>query len=231
MKANTNDKVLKLPINSSKKNMQNKYLNYQILAVMTLYSNRQTQNDINDSGSEDVYRYLYRNKIKKNIEEIKLLTNLSEQSIFKNIKKLIKQSDLVSQEVSQKGDVIYKIDYEGEDHGEYVVIEEDILRCLIQTDSNTIKTYILLKYMCRNTSRTIHRAFIADNIGLSSKSIKLITKITNRLEELRLIKKENEYECIAKENGLQYSQVNKYVIILYEQYNQTKKEMIKLRSI
>lgn len=220
-----NKKVVRLPINSSKANMQNKHFNYKTLALMTLYSNRQTEKNMQETGIEEIYRYLYKNKIQKNISDIEELTGLKENSIFRNIRKLIKESKgLITITITNKGDMIYRISYENESERKYVIIEEEILKLLInKADSNTIKAYIFLKYMCRNGAKDIHRAYIAEQIGLStnSKSLKVISKITNKLEELKLIKKKNKYKWIEMPDGkLQYTQVNEYEVLTYEQYLQ-----------
>lgn len=220
-----NKKVVRLPINSSKTNMQNKHFNYKTLALMTLYSNRQTEENFQETGIEEVYRYLYRNKIENHISDIEELTGLKENSIFRNIRKLIKEGKgLITTTITNKGDMIYRISYENESERKYVIIEEEILKLLInKADSNTIKAYIFLKYMCRNGARDIHRVYIAEQIGLStnSESLKSISKITNKLEELRLIKKENKYKWVEKPDGnLQYTQTNIYKVLTYEQYLQ-----------
>lgn len=218
-------KILKLPINSSKENMQNKKCDYRILALMTLYSNR-TPNEISlDEGYEELYRYIYKNKIEDNMEEIEVLTNNKRDTIIRNIKKLAKLSNGLITATNSPNGICYYIHYAKDNN--YVTIEEDILRTLVNaTNSNVIKTYILFKYLCRNGSKEIHRAYIAEQIGLSTNrnNLRIISDIIYVLERLKLIKVKREYKTILLDNGKeQYTQVNEYELCTYKEYIKQKK--------
>lgn len=217
-------KILKLPINSSKKNMQNKKCDYRILALMTLYSNR-TPNEISlEEGYEELYRYIYKNKIEDNMEEIEVLTNNKRDTIIRNIKKLAKLSDGLITATNSPNGICYYIHYAKDNN--YVVIEEDILKTLINaTNSNVIKVYILLKYLCRNECKEIHRAYIAEQIGLSTNrnNLRIISDIIYVLERLKLIKVKRKYKTILLDNGKeQYTQVNEYELCTYDEYIKQK---------
>ena len=103
--------IVKLPINSSKQNMQNKKCDYKTLAIMTLYS-YMTPNEITlEQGYEELYRFAYRNKIEKDMDEIEELSNNKRDTIIRNIKKLTKlNSGLITAVNSPKG-IIYYINY------------------------------------------------------------------------------------------------------------------------
>lgn len=83
------------------------------------------------------------------------------------------------------GEIIYYINYTNEKCREYVTIPEKQLRFLIHTgNSNVIKTYVLLKYMCKNGEKRISRKYIATQIGLSPKSKSSLQTITDILVSL-----------------------------------------------
>ena len=65
-----------------------------------------------------------------------------------------------------------------------------------------MKVYILLKYLCRNECKEIHRAYIAEQIGLSTNrnNLRIISDITYVLERLKLIKVKREYKTILLNN-------------------------------
>lgn len=218
--------IVKLPINSSKQNMQNKKCDYKTLAIMTLYS-YMTPNEITlEQGYEELYRFAYRNKIEKDMDEIEELSNNKRDTIIRNIKKLTKlNSGLITAVNSPKG-IIYYINYRGEKGGDFVTIEEDILRLLVNTtNSSVIKVYILLKYLCRKGSREIHRAYIAEQIGLSTNrnSLNRISDMTYVLEQIGLIKKKVKYKTIILENGNEhFTQATEYELCTYEEYKQKR---------
>ena len=88
----------------------------------------------------------------------------------------------------------YTVSYGNKNSKGYILIDDNIIKILLRNkDSATIKTYMLLKMICKNESKIVTRSYICDNIGLSSSSstnLNKITKITNFLEENNLIRKE-----------------------------------------
>lgn len=221
-------KILKLPINSSKENMQNKKCNYKTLAIMTLYSNR-TPNEVSlDKGYEELYRYLYENKIRDNILEIEKLSHNKQDTIFRNIRKLAKLNNGLITVANSSNGIIYYINYRSAEGGDYVIIEEDILKYLIDTgNSNVIKVYILLKYLCRKGKKAITNEYIADQIGLSSKSHKNIQTVINIIKSLvnnKLIKKTKDKGVKFNDDKCKYKEINEYEIIGYKEWkNEMKK--------
>ena len=221
-------KILKLPINSSKENMQNKKCNYKTLALMTLYSNISPDEITLDDGYEELYRYLYENKIKDSIIEMEKLSHNKQDTIFRNIRKLAKiNNGLITVTNSTKG-IIYYINYRSTEGGDYVIIEEDILKYLIDTsNSNVIKVYILLKYLCKNGKKSITNEYIAEQIGLCSKSNKNIQSVINIIKSLvnnKLIKKTKDKSVKFKDNKFKYKEINEYEVVKYEEWkNEMKK--------
>lgn len=83
-----NENVLNLPINSTKENMQNKKCDYKTLSIITVYSNKTPF--LEDDSVEELYRYLYRNKLLAKSAEIEELSNLKINTVLKNVNKLSK---------------------------------------------------------------------------------------------------------------------------------------------
>lgn len=206
-------KEIVLPINTSKHNMQNKQCNYTTLAIMTLYS---SYKQFEEDGSENKYRYLYRDKIIEFTNEIEAMSNNKMNTILKNIKKLSDlDGNLVSACKSKDGKIYYIINYY-ENHN-YVLIHEEMLRVLINScKPHVVKIYCLLKYLCRNGEKKITRKYIAEQIGLSTKSgstLNVIMDSINMLNASGFINKRYEYvyDGNTKKCDVYYS-VNDYQV-------------------
>lgn len=211
-----NNKDYSFPITSSKDNMMNKLLDYKTLSIMTIFSNK--DNTIND-GVEEMHRYLYKNKVLENIESIESLSKNKINTIMKNIRKLSKLDNNVVMATNTPNGIVYYINYTKQGR-EFVTIKESMLRYLINvSNSNTIKVYILLKYLCQDKEKNVTREYIAEQIGLSKKSrsnLQEISDITDMLFNTGFINIEQKYvsellsngnECIKKYN---YYSVNSY---------------------
>lgn len=177
----------KFPITSSKSNLQNKQLDYRILMLMTFMSNRQTESDFTETGTEELWRYLYRNKLKHYQSLVENMSKTKLNTIFKTIKKMEKlDCKVINVRKTEANEIVYDINYTNNGR-EYITIETKIMEALIHSfNSNAIKVYVLLKYMCRNGRRKISRNWIIEQIGLSSNSGLNYTLITNITNELHL---------------------------------------------
>lgn len=211
-----NNKDYSFPITSSKDNMMNKLLDYKTLSIMTIFSNK--DNTIND-GVEEMHRYLYKNKVLENIESIESLSKNKINTIMKNIRKLSKLDNNVVMATNTPNGIVYYINYTKQGR-EFVTIKESMLRYLINvSNSNTIKVYILLKYLCQDKEKNVTREYIAEQIGLSKKSrsnLQEISDITDMLFNTGFINIKQKYvsellsngnECIKKYN---YYSINSY---------------------
>lgn len=202
-------KLVKFPINSDEINMKNKQCDYKTLAIMTMYSK------INLSANEK-HRYIYKEDILLNKDEIEKLSNNKINTICKNIKKLCKLESKVVEAKNTNNGIVYIINYATEEtnsdgnkvYRKFVPIEEDILKHMMDTaSSNVIKTYIFLKYRCRynkNCGTKITRKEIAENIGLSPKSdnnLKTVYRCIKALEGNHLIKVSKKYTSEVSDNG------------------------------
>lgn len=226
-----NNSITRLPINSSKQNMRNKQCNYKALSIITLYS---------AANYDKNTRYSYKTSLFEHKEEIENLSKMKLDTIFRHIKKICKFDNDLIKPINAKDNIAYLMKYSSgkNDRGEYVVIEKDIIKCLVENcSSEEIKAYIFLKYRCEynkdkdkdkdNTKREamVSNDSICENIGLSKKShdnISKVTKITNKLVELNLIKKKTVTKVRAIEGKEKCTYRNIYSIVSYEDFNATE---------
>lgn len=225
-------KVINFPLSSSKDNMQNKKCDYKTLAIMTLYSNMTPIEEQDKTGVYERYRFLYRNRIIKFTEEIETLSNNKIKTVLNNIKKIsdLENNTLVNAATTKDGKIYYIINYEDDKGRKFVTIPDDMLRYLINVfNSDGIKIYILLKYLCAKGEKRITREYIADQIGLkkSKKVLERISDITHALECCGFIKK--RYEYINEVKCFIYYNVNTYEQWHNIRYNNSNKK--KRRSV
>lgn len=180
-----NNKNYKFPITSSKTNLMNKKIDFKVLMLMTLLSNKQREDEFMASGEEELWRYVYRNKLIEHVELVESLSKSKIQSIIKIINKMSKlDCNVVNVRKTEQNEIIYDINYTANGK-EFVTIETRVMEALIHSfNSTTIKIYILLKYMCRNGKRQITQSWLLNQIGLSDKShnnYKMLLDITTEL--------------------------------------------------
>ena len=170
--------------------------------IITYFSNRTMTDEITDT--EEFFRWVCKNKLIKNSDEIEKLSKNKFNTVMRNVRKLARMdNDLVIAKNSDNG-IIYYINYYHMPHGKFVTMHHEILRFLLNTtNSNVIKTYVFLKYRCANGKTKITREEIAEAIGLSSScrnNLTTITDITVLLDNL-LIEKTYEYITEVDEKG------------------------------
>jgi hypothetical protein len=197
-------KELTLPLNSEKENMQNKKCDYKTLAIMTLYSTMTPIKIQQEQGLDENYRYVYKNKVIEFTDEVEELSKNKIDTVVKNMRKLSKlEGNLVTAVKNKDGEICYIINYANDQDREYVTIEEDMLKFLINTgNGNVIKTYVLLKYMCAKGEKKITRSYIAEQIGLatnSRKNLQVVSDITESLANNGFIKKRRHISNGSKE--------------------------------
>jgi hypothetical protein len=197
-------KELALPLNSEKENMQNKKCDYKTLAIMTLYSKMTPKEQQEKEEHEENYRYVYKNNIIEFTDEVEELSKNKIDTVIKNMRKLSKlEGNLVTAVKNQDGEICYVINYASDKDREYVTIEEDMLKFLINTgNGNVIKTYVLLKYMCAKGEKKITRSYIAQQIGLttnSHKNLQVVSDITESLANNGFIRKRRHISVGTKE--------------------------------
>lgn len=181
-----------LPISSYEEYLKN--IDYMTYGIITYFSNRTVADEGFDSG--EMFRWIYKNKMIEKQEEIEKLSKNKFNTVMKNVRKLAKmENNLVIAKNSDNG-IVYYINYYTMPHGKFVTIHHEILRYLLNvSNSNVIKTYVFLKYRCKNGKTKVTRHEIAEAIGLSVNSnnnLEAIGDITMSLNGI-LIKKEYEY--------------------------------------
>lgn len=204
-----------------------KSIDYKTYAIITLFS--KFCNGENQFGEYENSRYIYKNNIISNQEEIEKLSKNKINTVLKNIRKLAKMDNNLVVALNSPNGIVYAINYYVPDHGYYVLIPEKVLKFLIDTgNSDVIKTYVYLTYRCHGKDEEhITREAIASAIGLSPNShnnLQMISNITTNLHNNGLICKKYKYEQIVCDNGNEktvkncYYKINSYSEFI-ERYN------------
>lgn len=202
-------KDYRLPISTYEEYLKN--IDYMTYGIITYFSNR-TKADEDDNDTGEMFRWVYKNKLIENEEEIEKLSKNKFNTVMRNVRKLAKMdNNLVVAKNSDNG-IIYYINYYSMPHGKFVTIHHEILRFLLNSsNSNAIKAYVFLKYRCAKGKTKVSREEICEAIGLSPDSrnnLTVISDITVALNE-KLIKKTYEYITeINEESGNE--QVKRY---------------------
>lgn len=175
----------KIPVIVEKEFLKDKNCDYHALMVASCFgtNNLKKKNISIDSRT-----------IRNEKEDIEKTSHKSWSSTYKSLIKMsTKHKDLIKIKKIKKENT-YTVSYSNKNNKGYILIDDNIIKILLRNrDSATIKTYILLKMICKDESKIVTRSYICDNIGLTSNSttnLNKITKITNFLEESHLIKKE-----------------------------------------
>ena len=175
----------KIPVIIEKEFLKDKNCDYHALMVASCFgtNNLKKKNISIDSRT-----------IRNEKEDIERISHKSWATTYKSLMKMsAKHKNLIKIKKIKKENT-YTVSYSNKNNKGYILIDDNIIKILLRNrDSATIKTYLLLKMMCKDGSKIITRNYICDNIGLSSGSstnLNKITKITNFLEENHLIRKE-----------------------------------------
>lgn len=216
---NKEEKINKFPISSEQEYMKNKKVNYLNYCILVYFSNYQKDNELeNFEGTFDTHRYIYENKILKNKEEIEHYSKTKIQTFIRNARKLatISNEEMISVRKTNDGKIVYTI----EKPNKFILIEEKILRILINfCSTNAIKTYVFLKWKCKEQGCIISRREICENIGLSANSkrqMQEITDITKGLQKLGLIKRKTTTEISI--DGEDYNRSTYYELTSYDNW-------------
>lgn len=175
----------KIPVIVEKEFLKDKNCDYHALMVASCFgtNNLKKKNISIDSRT-----------IRNEKEDIERISHKSWATTYKSLMKMsAKHKDLIKIKKIKKENT-YTVSYGNKNSKGYILIDDNIIKILLRSrDSATIKTYLLLKMICKDGSKIVTRDYICDNIGLSSNSttnLNKITKITNFLEESNLIRKE-----------------------------------------
>lgn len=175
----------KIPVIIEKELLRDKNCDYHALITISCFgtNNLKKKNISIDSRT-----------IRNEKEDIEKTSHKSWATTYKSLMKMsTKHKNLIKVKKIKKENT-YTVSYSNKNSKGYILIDDNIIKILLRNrDSATIKTYMLLKMICKNGSKIVTRSYICDNIGLASNSstnLNKITKITNFLEENNLIRKE-----------------------------------------
>ena len=175
----------KIPVIIEKEFLKDKNCDYHTLILISYFgmNNLKKKNISIDSKT-----------IRNEKEDIEKTSHKSWSSTYKSLIKMSdKHKDLIKIKKIKKENT-YTVSYSNKNNKGYILIDDNTIKKLLGSkDSATIKTYILLKMICKDESKIVTRNYICDNIGLASSSstnLNKITKITNFLEANNLIRKE-----------------------------------------
>lgn len=212
---------VELPINTNKKILKTKFP-YREYTHYTLESNFNEH----DGGKVDQQRYIYKDKI--NHSKTSEVLKVSRPTLIKNFKKLEQEGILIPDEINPK---VYKIKYTFDGKGDYIKVHKDILRVLVNVfNSDTIAVYYYLCARLRDSKQFLLREWIAESVGLpldtpskKKKNLDKISDITNALESIGLIGKEEVFDI---RDGHKKSRIY-YTLATYEEYKSGKYRLIK----
>lgn len=205
-------KILKTAMNTEKGVIDNKQMNYLYYGIANLYSKY---------SEDNVWKYLYESTLDEHKMELEDLSNRKINTIKRNIKKLEDLDNYVLQRKVFNNEIVYLICNKSLEGKYYVLIEDDILRTLINvSNSNMIKTYCVLKYLLAKGKRRVTREHLLSLIGLTphEKNLQLITDIIDALTDLYLIKKQYTYEKREIEGRVINSQFLMLELTTYEEW-------------
>ena len=215
--------IYKTQMNTENNIIGDKRMDYKTFAIAMLYSKYNNQN---------IWHFLYEKSLDENQMEIEGLSKTKINTIKRNIKKLEKLDNHVIQRKIYDNEIVYLLFPQSVDGKYFVLIEDDILRVLVNTtDSNVIKTYCILKYLLANGKRFVTREFLLEKIGLAScgNNLQVMTDIIDTLTDMCLIKKEYDYEKEIKDGNIIVKTKLKLELTTYEEWCNRPSQKGKIR--
>ena len=231
------DKIWSVPINTEPNVIGDRDMNYKILALISLYSKYKGERvcDLMEYDYSEIenHRYIYQDYIIENKEELEKESRNSIKTIRRNIKKLIECDNKIIQVCRDKnGKVFYKINpyfnpNDKNSMGNFVTIDSDILRYLINTtNSDVIKVYCIFKWLLWDNknktyvSKRVDRYWLCKQLGLNEnyeKNLQKVTDILKSLQRNKLLKrrKENILDIDGK-----YKTVYFYQMCTYDEWKE-----------
>lgn len=149
----------------------------------------------------------------------------AERTVKRLTKKLLDANIPLAKIESYKDRTYYKLRNCIDTHW-YVGIEYDkVKELVINTNSNMMKLYAIMCYATSETEyKTIHRAWLADKMGLSSKSTRCLDEIGTMLTGLCNLGFLDRHEQIhISKEGKHYKTTYEYRITTYAEYKQAKR--------
>ena len=214
----------RIAMSTKKGVIDDKKMNYFYYGIANLYSKY---------SDENIWNYLYESSLDEHKMELENLSNRKIETIKRNIRKLEKLDNKVLQRKVYNNEIVYLIFNKSIDGKFYVLIEDDILRVLVNTtNNNVIKTYCILKYLLANGKRIISRDKLLELIGLTTfeRNLQLMTDIIDTLVDMYLIKKSYNIEKKLENDEIKISQKLELELTTYEEWMNRPSQMIKIKK-
>lgn len=221
---------VEFPLPTHKDVLENKKFPYNTFATLMVNSNYGGVNNYMEKGS--FRNYLYDNKMEDVMEFLKQLEEdgakvTNKRTVERHIKTMLDLGlDLIEVRNTENG-IVYMLK-SSIDNKYYVKMPyAQIRELLISTNKNMLKLFAFMKYMCNETEfKTIERKFIAEHIGLCSKSVKNLDGISTMLTSLANlgfieIKEVTKVESDPKGNKT-VKTIKSYRLTTIEEYKEAK---------
>ena len=180
-------------ISSHKDFITNKKVDYRVYTSISAMSNR--------SRDKQGERYIYLDKVNRNIKELSEVLGISVSMLRKHISTLKKMN--VEQFLLEEynGKLVYRLNYADSEGKNFVTVPMDKIPLLLNgLSNNCIKLYTVLLWACRTGEKALTQDWLAEQIGLSKKTKRAIKDNIDVLEKCGLIKVRREYNVKHKLN-------------------------------
>ena len=180
-------------ISSHKDFITNKKVDYRVYTSISAMSNR--------SMDKQGERYIYLDKVNRNIKELSEVLGISVSMLRKHISTLKRMN--VEQFLLEEynGKLVYRLNYADSEGKNFVTIPMDKIPLLLNgLSNNCIKLYTVLLWACRTGEKALTQDWLAEQIGLSKKTKRAIKDNIDVLEKCGLIKVRREYNVKHKLN-------------------------------
>jgi hypothetical protein len=197
-------------ISSHKDFIKNRKVDYRVYTSLSAMSNREP----NSKGN----RYIYLDKVDKNLKELSEILGISISMLQKHIRALRKMN--VEQFLLEEynGKLVYRLNYADSDGKNFVTVPMDKMPLLLNgLSNNCIKLYTVLLWSCRAGEKQLTQDWLAEQIGLSKNTKKAIRDNIMVLEKCGLIKVKKEYDIKHRINNgdfIGYREVKYYYSIV-----------------
>lgn len=182
---------------------------------------------ISESKFNNLENYRYVNKCELSFKEKAKELNISTKTLQRNISRLEKMEEKVLEIKKTDIGIVYKIN--NNNFNNTITIKQKMLKSLMIFNSNTIKTYFVLKNLCKeNTFTNVYNEQLIESIGLSSKSknnVSLMNEIIKILNDNNYI----QYEYKHVNDGISTKKLKYYKINSYEEWFNYRKELLKIK--
>ena len=180
-------------ISSHKDFITNKKVDYRVYTSISAMSNR--------SMDKQGERYIYLDKVNRNIKELSEVLGISVSMLRKHISTLKKMNVEKFLLEEYNGKLVYRLNYADSEGKNFVTVPMDKIPLLLNgLSNNCIKLYTVLLWACRTGEKALTQDWLAEQIGLSKKTKRAIKDNIDVLEKCGLIKVRREYNVKHKLN-------------------------------